>query len=440
MNNKMKASAFFFLFSILFLAISMNKLQILSAQDLDAINLEYSFRVDVQYNTTYCYINPQGSNLDIMIQCFEWGVSFGGVFEGLVIEFRRDNDSALINSWLIQRGDMSEHHFTTEYPVTGIIQIVFFTLYVEFIDFNLAISEELPLWTYETHINLLEEGFFGIERSINDYDTIDKLFLILQKDYWTTFNFSLEIYNEFYTLLENITYTFDQPYFKAIEIEVDAGLEASRWYSIRLNTIDLTNQTHIRLKYYYDHYQFANLGRIFLNTADKQIYEIPIDLSHSDSSYIWYIEDEDRIIDYPPDFDPLIIVLKVITYVIYTGLYGTAFVLLAKYLLRRRKEKKHGQMSQPSQKYNQMENQHATYNPAPVYGVNFTQLNDDFSLESDEASKVMCSICMQTISKKASLIRCPSCDVAFHKNHLQQWIVTKNNCPACKANLRITKN
>ena len=96
-------------------------------------------------------------------------------------------------------------------------------------------------------------------------------------------------------------------------------------------------------------------------------------------------------------------------------------------------------VAQPSDKYHQMQIQRAEYSPAQVYGVNFAEKVMDYNIETSDEITVTCSICLQTLEDQENLIRCPSCDIAFHKNHLYQWIVGNGNCPACKSRLKITE-
>ena len=47
----------------------------------------------------------------------------------------------------------------------------------------------------------------------------------------------------------------------------------------------------------------------------------------------------------------------------------------------------------------------------------------------------ICQICKLTLRKKQKICQCPGCNSLFHKNHLEEWLETENNCPVCKNRL-----
>jgi len=82
----------------------------------------------------------------------------------------------------------------------------------------------------------------------------------------------------------------------------------------------------------------------------------------------------------------------------------------------------------------------AVYQPEKTYRINFAYIPSDYRLETDENAQIRCNICLQPIYEHVSIIRCPSCDNAFHKEHLYKWITQHSSCPVCKAKLRIIES
>jgi DNA replication ATP-dependent helicase Dna2 len=60
-------------------------------------------------------------------------------------------------------------------------------------------------------------------------------------------------------------------------------------------------------------------------------------------------------------------------------------------------------------------------------------LNNDYkvSIKSD-----LCIICMQ-IAKKQNILRCPACDQAYHKQHLEEWLLTHETCAICQSTIKL---
>jgi hypothetical protein len=56
-----------------------------------------------------------------------------------------------------------------------------------------------------------------------------------------------------------------------------------------------------------------------------------------------------------------------------------------------------------------------------------------------ECSKELpsCQICKRGFAEEESRIHCPQCDNPFHKNHLQEYIRIKGECPVCKEGLKV---
>jgi Zn finger protein HypA/HybF involved in hydrogenase expression len=102
------------------------------------------------------------------------------------------------------------------------------------------------------------------------------------------------------------------------------------------------------------------------------------------------------------------------------------------------KKKREEKISVASEKYTTIENNTVLYSPETYYPVNFSAASPEYNLVTDSDVRITCSICLQFIHTTEDIIRCPSCDIAYHKNHLYEWVKMSGICPACKAKLRIT--
>ena len=60
-------------------------------------------------------------------------------------------------------------------------------------------------------------------------------------------------------------------------------------------------------------------------------------------------------------------------------------------------------------------------------------LNNDYkvSVKSD-----LCIICLQA-AKKQNILRCPVCDQAYHKHHLEEWLLTHETCVICQSTIKL---
>ena len=175
---------------------------------------------------------------------------------------------------------------------------------------------------------------------------------------------------------------------------------------------------------HYDHIQTENIARLFINTGAKNLDEIPFDRKYSDLASQWKIINDSIDTNTPPFItaDPIYVLLAV--------LYIAGVSISFKLFIRRKKNR----VTDSNLNKNKVE-----YSPKPVYDVDFQKKDIKYNLVTKEAITVTCSICLQTISKKETIIRCPACDIAFHKNHLYQWVVGNGTCPACKARLKIQR-
>jgi DNA replication ATP-dependent helicase Dna2 len=54
------------------------------------------------------------------------------------------------------------------------------------------------------------------------------------------------------------------------------------------------------------------------------------------------------------------------------------------------------------------------------------------SVEND-----ICLICMQK-AEKENILRCPACNQAYHKQHLEEWLLTHETCVICQSTIKLT--
>ena len=50
-----------------------------------------------------------------------------------------------------------------------------------------------------------------------------------------------------------------------------------------------------------------------------------------------------------------------------------------------------------------------------------------------------CQICKLELRKDQIILKCPSCDKLFHRNHLEEWLQKTTECPVCGFKLKIRK-
>ena len=54
-------------------------------------------------------------------------------------------------------------------------------------------------------------------------------------------------------------------------------------------------------------------------------------------------------------------------------------------------------------------------------------------------TKEVCQICKLELRKDQMMLKCPSCEKMFHKNHLEEWLVKTDECPVCGFKLKISR-
>jgi hypothetical protein len=321
----------------------------------------------------------------------------------------------------------------------GIIQLKFSSLKVDTIDFELTLSDDHPIWTYETNINALDSVFFGVERNAEYYLSIDRIVLHLATRERVSLNYTCEIYNELNQPIVVYSGNFSYSDLEIVEIVTEEGMSEEHWYRLEFYIDEYNNSTQIKCSIFYDHYQTENIGRIFLKQTSQVITDIPIDSLRSTPSFYWTILEEYIPPPPPPPFPNFLLFIMILLISILAFIFLVIVVTGIRVNHKRKRMELDSTLAQPSEKYHHMQTQHVEYSPAQVYGVNFAEEAVDYSLETSDAIKVTCSICLQKIEDQTNMIRCPSCDIAFHKNHLYQWIVGNGNCPACKSRLKVTK-
>ncbi len=210
------------------------------------------------------------------------------------------------------------------------------------------------------------------------------------------------------------------------------------WYKISFNCPIERNDSLVNFKLFYDHEQLENTARIFLSIGDANLDETPLDTFHSHASFLW--EKQEPILPDPyPPIPPInpIGIIGYLLIVIYTSMC-TVTILWVVVRFVKKKNQKEEDIVVASEKYTVIENNAVKYSPETYYSVNFRAASPEYNLVTDSDVKITCSICLQFILNPEDIIRCPSCDIAYHKNHLYEWVKMSGNCPACKAKLRIT--
>ena len=317
------------------------------------------------------------------------------------------------------------------------MQIRFTALNVNYILFNWEIDNNIPIWTYEILGTMINEVYIGLERSEDYYEYLEKIIAFSSIREWSKENYTIRILSESDVVLTTFTSNFSLDFTIVGTMEMDRGLEQNRWYKISLDYSEFTNESIVKCKFFYDHEQQENVIRLFLSTGAKSIQDIQLDHSHSGADYLW------KKIEIPPPIDPPIDPPPFWLYIWYFFiLLGVIiFVGLMIYSIRRalwnNKTKQHAQ-HMPSPKYWSQEPQSAIYEPVSDYNLQYNNSIPDYNLVTDARVQVQCAICLQTIVETEKLVRCPSCDIAFHKNHLFEWLKINGTCPACKAKLKIT--
>ena len=432
--RKYKSPLFiFFLILTLIFAISLCKSD--RSKAVLFINSEdqiHNLFVNSSINETTYYVQLDYENLDFRISVNHWGDNLGGLYQGLIVALVFDSNNTELDSWLILHGDSSEHYFFTENSFSGILRIVFTCINVNIIGYDLIINNQFPIWTYELVCSPEIDVHFGLERSDYSVDVF-QLVLDFEKNFSNDSQFVLGIYDEVNYTEEYIETTME--YYPENKMILKAYVTLDYWYRLNFEIEEYNSSEWIAFKLYYDHISTELIIRLFLNHAEKEIFEIPIDLVHSSYLYNWFIDYYDYHDFFPDWVGTLLITLKWVIIGITVSAIPFAFIRGA---MKRKRNKNNSDLS-PSYKY-QYANEKIAYNPKPTHNINFENIPNNYNLRTTDGSKITCSICMQIIEDHSTIIRCPSCDIAYHKNHLYQWIVGNGTCPACKSRLRITSN
>jgi len=429
-KSKIPLYIFFLLLSVVLLSNlalsreSKNETQFTAEEQTHQLNVSSTF------NETTTYADVGFDYLEFRIQVENWENNLGGLYQGLIISLVWDTNGTELKSWLISFNDVEEHYFTTETRVNGIVRIVFKCMNVEYIGYNLIVSDKYTLWTYELHCRPEFDIYFGVERS--EYNT-DVLQFVLEfnKNFSNESMFSVGVYDENNASEEYFESSMN--YFPENNLILDAIAIPDIWYRLSFELENYNSTDWIYLKLFYDHIDPHFIVRLFLNKGENSLNQIPLDFVHSDYQYWWYVD------YYPNEFaglDILFILLTILKYVIPAILIVGVTAAFIRSSIKQ-KRKRNTMDFNPSNKYHYA-NENVSYKPQPTLAVDFDHNPKNYGIKTTESSKVSCSICLQIIDDHSNLIRCPSCDIAYHKNHLYQWIVGNGTCPACRSRLRIT--
>ncbi len=414
---------FFVCFSIIFTSLYLVKgLNSNNEFFVEAVDKTYKLQVSSEMNKSEYFLHIEGEIFEFNITVSSWGNTLQGPYNGLMVELVRDSDDIIYDSWLINHGDTTTHHFTSIEAINGIVRIRTSSLYIEECVFDLTTLDIYPLWSYSLNIQLEQQYYFSVERFYEYYYSINKLCFILNSRYLDPDNYTVNLVDSNQDTVETMLDNFAVSDVSELEMYVDEGVYEGEWYEINFNFSGYDLENEIQIRMYYDHIQTENIARVFLNIGSKDIYQIPIDYHHSHWPFLWTIEEEYTYIYSPPfNFKPLIYTIVCILYII------GSFSVFKAYKRKRARNSSEFELNR-----NKVE-----YSPNHSYKINFKSTDINYDLVTNEAVTVACSICMQTITNKENIIRCPSCDIAFHKNHLYQWVVGNGTCPACKVRLKI---
>ncbi len=437
----MKPSKFFsFFFLVALLLVVFINVHTLEANDqINEITGELFYkRVDYEHNNSLVYVFVDGEELNLNIQCDTWYNTVGSGYQGLLIEIKDDITEEIVKSWLILYGDKVDHHFTTELALVGVYKIVFSALNIDTVDFRWQIENNSPIWTYDTSINNLEGIYFRIERFAEYYTSIEKMVIQLTTQEWTDIKFSVSFETVDNQTVGNFVGNFSLERNIVETLNFEEGLRPHQWYKISFYCPIDRNDSLVTFKLFYDHQQLENTARIFLSIGDIALDEIPLDTLHAHPNFLWK-KQEIIIPDPKPPMLPYnpIDTIKYVLIAIYLVLFnGTILWGLIRF--GKEKKKKDNKIDVASEKYSAIENNTVSYSPETYYPVNFKSETPEYNLVTDSDIKIICSICLQIIQKPKDIIRCPSCDIAYHKHHLYEWLKMNRNCPTCKVKLRIT--
>ena len=65
-------------------------------------------------------------------------------------------------------------------------------------------------------------------------------------------------------------------------------------------------------------------------------------------------------------------------------------------------------------------------------GANKLEEIDSKTIDEDQ----YCSICKLELRRNQSILQCPFCKHLFHREHIEEWLETKTECPVCQKELR----
>ncbi len=432
-------------------------------------SLEYSNKNDILDNQstnltmitteTIYYLFTDDTNFILSIQCLEFNQFNHTTQSGLIIEVIDDESEEFLNGWKIVKDDYVKHNYPVINDQNRVLRIVFIPIDIEYVLVDWSLSRAFPIWTYSINSVNNSHYYFGIEREQNNETITAQIYLNFQLSQELEGYLNVEIYKrdvgesseEFLFSKVTVDNTNISSNMIKVSNSVNNPYSADFWYRLKI-TSSSVNTSRITLTTYYNSYQNTSMIRLFSTPISDSLSNIPIDCAHRD--FLWVQEKNSNPITNPPTFPPTYpptnpffpsILMIIIFAVISIILTLSAFLLTQVKKTKKIDSKLIGKAVSldnnlrediPTIKYTSQTI--AAYEPNPQHSANLKEIQREYNVISNGSSLVKCSICYQNIGNQ-EIERCPSCDVAFHKEHLYKWLLEKNFCPICKSNIQLTK-
>ncbi|MHA1854120.1 MAG: RING finger protein [Candidatus Heimdallarchaeaceae archaeon] len=397
--------------------------------------------VDASTNTSFYIILEETNILHIQLHVSDWGESESPT-SGLLISVYDDmNNSVPIASWLLLAGDNGNHYYQTELS-SSIALIVFSPYKVKFATFAYSIANTKAVWAYRNIISN-NDTYFIIERS-SEPDTVISTMVLKFYPVVLTHNI---------TIIINIRVSFQHTTSAQVEfsnndtsksLELNSSLHPyteGQMYSIDFEILgdysSILPQSILQFELYYEAINSTRIARIF--AIQPSSLSLPIDNCHKNSNWtpLDSVENtSNTTIVLPPDPDPWISFSN-LTLIILGTAYSIATVIVVFTVIQRKRHTKQQLIIDlPSKSLQKIPTPTAIYKPKPQV-IKPTKENTSYELYTTQPKLITCAVCYQNIEDDRQLIRCPVCDVAFHRHHLYEWVKTNGTCPVCKAKLTV---